>query len=68
MYFEVCAVDAKYAALYKYNIWLAFIDSNRLNTNTSKYGHLKRFSIGKMENFLWQSNPGGLPNFFSIWK
>ena len=40
----------------------AIIDSNWLNT--FRYGHLKRFSNGKMQNFLRQSNQGGLPKFY----
>ena len=32
------------------------------------YEHLKRFSNGKMLNFLLQSNQGGLPKLSTIFK
>ena len=51
---------------YVHNISSAIIDSNWLNT--FRYCHLKRFSNGKMQNFLWQSNQGELPEFLSLWR
>ena len=61
-----CVLLMQNTLLYMHNISSAMIDSNWLNT--FRYGHLKRFSNGKMQNFLWQSNQGGLPEFLSLWK
>ena len=61
-----CVLLMQNTLLYMHNISSAIIDSNWLNT--FRYGHLKRFSNGKMQNFLWQSNQGGLPEFLSLWK
>jgi len=61
-----CVLLMQNTLLYVHNILSAMIDSNWLNT--FRYGHLKRFSNGKMQNFLWQSNQGGLPEFLSLWK
>ena len=51
-----CVLLMQNTLLYMHNISSAIIDSNWLNT--FRYGHLKRFSNGKMQNFLWQSNQG----------
>ena len=48
-----CVLLIQNRLLYMHNITSAIIDSNWLNT--FRYGHLKRFSNGKMQNFLWQS-------------
>ena len=46
------------ALLYMHKIWSAGIDEN-YQLETFTYGHLKRFSNGKMQNLLRQSNQGG---------
>ena len=44
-----CVLLIQNALLYMHSILSATIDSNWLNT--SRYGHLKRVSNGKMQNF-----------------
>ena len=61
----VC-VSVQDTLLYVYNILSAIIDLNWLGT--FRYGHLKRFSNGKMKSFLWQFNQGGLAEILSLWK
>ena len=61
-----CVLLMQNPLLHMHNISSAIIVSNWLNT--FRYGHLKRFSNGKMQNFLWLSNQGGLPEFLSLWK
>ena len=61
-----CVLLMQNTPLYMHNIWPAIIDSNWLNT--FRFGHLKCFSNDKMQNFLLQSNQGGLPKLLSLWK
>ena len=43
-----------------------FIDQNWFKP--FKYGHLKHFTNGKIQNFLRQPNQGGLPIFSRLWQ
>ena len=57
-----CVLLMQNTLLYMHNISSAIIDSKWLNT--FRYGHLKRFSNGKMQNFLQKSNRGRLPKSY----
>ena len=48
-----------------FKIWPECVDQNWVKA--FKYGHLKHFRNGEMQNFLRQPNQGGLPIFLQLY-